>query len=236
MTFRKFILILLFLFYFPLLFSQNNAIEVIYNEKIIDNPIDTSGIKPGDYKLVMFEEMEKIREIVKNINYVLRASQEEAHFTYQEFMENDANANMMNAILASSADGIFYSNLLENEFYWQVQTYEGDYYRIDSENKNNGWNITGEKKRIGNYDCYKATKKILLNNRLPIEVIAWFTPEIPFSFGPKGYGGLPGLIVALDERGFYFYAKKIEFLEQNINILKPTKGKQVSPAEFDQLH
>lgn len=202
---------------------------------MINNPIDTSSAKPGDYKLVMFQEMENVKRAVRNVNYVLKASQKEASFAHQDFMENDGNAGIMNAILASSADGTFYSSLADDEYYWQVETYEGDFYRIDILNRNRDWTVTGEKKIIEGYECLKATKNILLNNRLPIQVTAWFTPEIPFPFGPKGYGGLPGLIVALDERGFYFYAKRIDFLDKRLTIEKPAKGTVVSPAEFHQL-
>ena len=31
-----------------------------------------------------------------------------------------------------------------------------------------------------------------------IKVDVWFTPEVPVSSGPAGYGGLPGLIVFVD--------------------------------------
>lgn len=226
---------LVILFCFPLAFSQSNSIEVIYKQKMIKNPIDTAGVKPGDYKLIMFEEMESVKNVLTNVEYLLKANQNEAVFSYQDFMENDANPTMMNAILASSADGKFYNNITEEKYFWQTQTYEGEYYRIITSDKNDEWKISAETKKIGEFICRKATKEILLNNRLPIEVTAWFSPEIPFPFGPKGYGGLPGLIIALDERGFYFYADKIRINDKNIEINKPGRGQLVSPAKYDQL-
>jgi GLPGLI family protein len=63
------------------------------------------------------------------------------------------------------------------------------------------WVLINESKTIDNYLCYKA----MLNDNLQTkkgEVIAWYCPQIPFSFGPKGFGGLPGLILELsDKRG-----------------------------------
>ncbi len=66
-----------------------------------------------------------------------------------------------------------------------------------------------DSKKIGDYICYKATTIVENHRKIKSEIVVWFTPEIPFQYGPKNYGGLPGLILALQERGHYFYAKKI---------------------------
>lgn len=44
-------------------FSQTNGTEVSYNAKMLTNPIDTSVVQPEDYKLVMFEVMENLKEV-----------------------------------------------------------------------------------------------------------------------------------------------------------------------------
>ncbi|MBW2961592.1 GLPGLI family protein [Mesonia aestuariivivens] len=224
------IFVCLFLLISSFINAQN--ISVTYKETMVKNPIDTSNIDPGDYKMVMFKEMEKVKNAVKNVSYSLKANQTECLFEVFNFMENDGNKSLENAILASSADGKFYSNKLDQLYFWQVNN-GSKYYRILNTDKIEGWKITKQSKKIGKYICYKATNKILLNNKLPIEVIAWFTPEVPYSFGPKGYGGLPGLIIALNERGFYFYAEKIKFHDSKLNIDKPQKGKLVTPDEYD---
>lgn len=231
----KFIVFIVFTIFQSTYSQEIKSLKVIYKETMLKNPIDTSGVKLDDYKRVMFDEMEKIKINLKRIDYILKANQEESNFSFRPFMENDASPNLMNAILASSADGIFYTNVIKDLNFWQIKSHSGNYYRILNPDKSCEWKITQDKKKIGGYICYKATKKILLNNKLPIKVIAWFTPEIPFSFGPKGYGGLPGLIIALDERGFYFYAEKIKFSDKNLVIDKPNKGKFVTPDEYDQL-
>jgi GLPGLI family protein len=63
------------------------------------------------------------------------------------------------------------------------------------------WAITSETKMIDKYKCYKATlKKQVLSKdggTLVKEVTAYFAPELPFSLGPLGYCGLPGLILEL---------------------------------------
>ena len=75
------------------------------------------------------------------------------------------------------------------------------------------WKITGKTKTIGDYQCYQATVTEKLYSRQGHyyykDVIAWFTPEIPLSFGPKYYKGLPGLILQIEDKEYTLTAIKI---------------------------
>jgi GLPGLI family protein len=66
-------------------------------------------------------------------------------------------------------------------------------------------------------------------------VVAWYCPKIPVSFGPKGYGDLPGLILELEEKNITFGAKKITLNPTNIIIEKPSKYKIVSEIEYEKM-
>ena len=57
------------------------------------------------------------------------------------------------------------------------------------------------------------------------------------SIGPDLYGGLPGLILAIDIDGEnVFLATSIDFTPPPDEILtKPTEGKKTSQKEFDKL-
>lgn len=53
---------------------------------------------------------------------------------------------------------------------------------------------------------HKTFKAVLLNDN---QVTVWFTPHIPASFGPLGYGGLPGLILHLSTAKQEFTAMEV---------------------------
>lgn len=107
------------------------------------------------------------------------------------------------------------------------------------------WNITAETKKIENFTCYKATQEItIINGAKNIDgsakiskktIIAWFSPEIPYSFGPSGYGGLPGLILELQDENKLFGLQKLESVSANTQILLPTKGKEINSAEYNSI-
>ena len=78
--------------------------------------------------------------------------------------------------------------------------------------------MTGESKKIGKYTCYKATYEKEVEEATfsfgnfnqaqntpkkkkmkKVNVVAWFTPEIPIATGPSRYGGLPGLILEVSD-------------------------------------
>lgn len=79
------------------------------------------------------------------------------------------------------------------------------------------WEITDEKKEINGYVCTKAISKI---NGYRFE--AWFTEEIPISSGPEKFDSLPGLILYVNTGAIELVAKSIKFIENPINIQKPT--------------
>ncbi|MBW1294370.1 GLPGLI family protein [Aquimarina litoralis] len=69
-----------------------------------------------------------------------------------------------------------------------------------------------------------------------IEVVAWYTPEIPVSQGPGSYWGLPGLILEIQEGRTTLLCNKIVLnAKEKEEIKAPTKGKEVSQAAFDEI-
>ena len=103
------------------------------------------------------------------------------------------------------------------------------------------WELQNETKKIQDLTCYKATGKYAYKSsegkELTKNIIAWYAPELSSSFGPNGFGGLPGLILELqmDVNNLVFGAKKITFGSSQEDFSLPTEGKAITKAEFDEL-
>ncbi|MFN7099094.1 MAG: GLPGLI family protein [Flavobacterium sp.] len=106
---------------------------------------------------------------------------------------------------------------------------------VESKYEDLKWEITSDAKEIGGYLCYKAILKIPFINRYGEakvkEVIAYFAPSLPYSFGPKEFYGLPGLILELIENHKTFVVSKIKLSDQDLKIDFP-KGKTISKEEY----
>lgn len=101
------------------------------------------------------------------------------------------------------------------------------------------WKITSEFKFIDNYKCYKATSVMIVespNKTFNHPVIAWFCPDLPYSFGPNGYGGLPGLILELQVRNGVYGVKKIDFkTKESFDIKELKEIKIMLQKEVDAI-
>lgn len=99
------------------------------------------------------------------------------------------------------------------------------------------WQISSESKMIDKYQCYKATYSYDYQDRAKKTksrtVTAWFAPSLPYSFGPKQFHGLPGLILQLSDHTVTFLATKIELLESDTKINIPV-GKLIEKTEFER--
>ena len=99
------------------------------------------------------------------------------------------------------------------------------------------WQLSKEKKSIKGFKVYKATGFEIIKNSArehEISIIAWYTPEINLAFGPANYGNLPWLILELERNRNTYTVESIEEKEV-IEIEKPSKGKQVTQAEFEEI-
>ncbi len=102
---------------------------------------------------------------------------------------------------------------------------------------NHNWNISSESKKIDNYLCYKATcseSYTARDGKTKERVItAWFCPELPYSFGPLDFNGLPGLILELEKSGNKIVAKSIVLSDKTIELKIPNK-KTITKEQYDK--
>ena len=102
-------------------------------------------------------------------------------------------------------------------------------FLVNSEIEAVPWKLGSEKKKVLEYTCMNATA--ILDDQ---EIVAWFSPEIPVPLGPSIFGGLPGLILAVERNGETAYVATSVHLTPPAEetMLKPDKGTKVSMDEF----
>lgn len=99
----------------------------------------------------------------------------------------------------------------------------------DSLNKIN-WKIGSETSTIAGKTCYKATYTREDNSVTE----AWFCPEVPYSLGPLGSTGLPGLIFKIKHPSVTLTLKSLDFDTKLLPIKLP-KGKIMSKEEYEKI-
>lgn len=106
------------------------------------------------------------------------------------------------------------------------------------------WELHDETKMIGDYLCFKATTFYTTTNPkgkvFKRDFTAWYTPQLPYKFGPAGYGNLPGLIIELQGGKFTYGVKKIEFYDdgkesKENEIPRLKRKKLITEVEFEKL-
>ncbi|WP_223600734.1 GLPGLI family protein [Chryseobacterium sp. GVT01B] len=90
------------------------------------------------------------------------------------------------------------------------------------------WTMSEERKKILNYECKKATTRY--RGR---DYTVWYTDKIPISNGPYVFGGLPGLILEIEDNKKYFHFEAIAvdqkptdiYLRNDKSIFKVSRDK-----------
>jgi GLPGLI family protein len=161
----------------------------------------------------------------------------------------DSGGGMRMVIRMPGNDDIAFHNISESKKVDQREL-GGKSYIIADSIKKLSWKVAGETKVILGHNCMKATaqrmqesfRMIMDNGEAKREkvmdtmnIVAWFTNEIPGSFGPDIYQGqLPGTILEIDVNNGRNSFKAIEF-SPKVDIAKikePSKGKKVTTEEF----
>lgn len=86
------------------------------------------------------------------------------------------------------------------------------------------WKLTSEKKKINNFNAFKATTQFRGRN-----YIAWYILDIPIPVGPWKFSGLPGLIIDIydETQNFRWSLKSLKYpVKFDVPIQSPLEGKK----------
>ena len=205
-------------------FAQKKG-TITYNFKILEDEKFIKNEVIGKFFLQAIEG-------AKHLKFELTFNDSISEFKLIKNMALDGE-NLEIAIIDSRARKEIY--IFKNKIYHNNSNglfKENEFLIIDPLNQN--WVYTNETKIIDGYTCYKATNEYIVTNGKIFKhpVIAWFCPQIPISIGPRGYGGLPGLILELQEWNSVFGVEKIEFSNNVKEIILPQEGKIISEQEY----
>lgn len=209
---------------------------------------DSTKAKKVDFATAKQKEMsENIRKAMQK-EYALLFNKTESIYKEIPKMKSDAEGKAIEVVgLGGGTEGGLYKDV-RNKKMVENRDLFGKLFLIEDNLESLQWELTQEQKKIGAYNCFKATAtKTTTYNRMvdgkPVEktrtktITAWYTPEIPISQGPAAYWGLPGFILEVNTGRLNILCSKIILNpEETITIKIPTKGKSIDKASFSTLY
>lgn len=182
--------------------------------------------------------------------YILIFNQTESIFKVKEKSDSpNQKEGRRSAAMSGSMDGNLYKNLKEKQQFKNAELF-GKKFLINEPLAQFDWKMTGKNKNIGQYICFEATTKRIIKDVAPkkegekfdpfkmidkeIDVVAWYTMQIPVNNGPNDYWGLPGLILELQADKTTILCSKVT-LNTKDKVKQPSKGKVVSNVEFSEI-
>lgn len=207
-------------------FSQSTEGAVTY-ETIIK--IDVSRFPPEVKDMIPSERKSKSQLIFNSKESLYKTVKEDKDINEEV---SSVDGNRVRFRTQGRGDSEYYTNL-EKGLAVNKTEFLGRTFLVDGGEKIE-WKVTGEMEMIAGYQCMKAT---FMQDTIP--VVAWFTPQIPISFGPGRYAGLPGLVLSVDirEGGRTIVASSVDLraLTEGEVIAAPDKGKKISREDFKEL-
>ena len=223
--------------------QQFSGIATYNSSTKMEMKMDSTRFTPEQIK--QFTEMMR-KQLFKE--YTLKFNRAESLFEEVEELESTAQGGRGPnfAMMAGGAGSLVYKNVANKIMREQVEFF-GKVFLISDSLSLEDWKLGKETKQIGSYTCYKATTKRQIITRtvstekesvqdtIEIEVVAWYTPQIPLSHGPDIYWGLPGLIMEINTDKTTILCTKIELKQEDMKVAQPTKGEKVGREEYNTI-
>ncbi|QED38962.1 GLPGLI family protein [Antarcticibacterium arcticum] len=226
---KSFLFLILFLLFIPNLFSQNSAIAdygVVFSTTLVDDKLKLEDPDFYEHQLAKENSADKLK-------FVLKINKSESLFFHPTLKESSDALKFAKS--NTGGDHLIYINLEEqillNQFpYW------GSEILLQEKLNNTPWVIENSSRTISGFVCFKAVKTFSQEEggyTREHKVEAWFAPEIPLKFGPKGYAGLPGLIIELTENNVTFFLKELKYADdKDLTLERPSDGIKMSKEDF----
>lgn len=130
------------------------------------------------------------------------------------------------------SDFMIYSHYPEKGKMLVQDAVSDDFYKYMETLPLQKWSIEEDTMHIIGYPCQKATCK--WRGR---QYTAWFAPDIPLSYGPYKFGGLPGLIMKVEDskQRYLFQIKGIWQEQRGIYLAQPRNGTAYQDGERKEL-
>lgn len=193
--------------------------------------------------------------------YLLTFSKTECLYEEQENLEKPQKPaeGEISFSVSFSGEGKKYINVKDQKTIVEDEIFGKEFLILETLVKPD-WKLVDETKKIGEYNCFKAElvipvsekqrqqyeeflkkeekKPALFKMEEPKDKIitAWYTPEIPVSFGPNNQWGLPGLILEINDQENITLCTKVTLNNKEKSKIKaPNSGEKVTQKKFDEI-
>jgi GLPGLI family protein len=249
MKFKIFCALLLMIYSISAQEFSGSATYKTHRKSSIELDSTTMAANPGIQKQLEAQMRKMFQK-----TYILDFTKSESMFKQKQELDGPKVPKSNGAIIMiggmAGGTDVLYKNIKEKRMANKTDLM-GKIFLIKDNLVSYDWELTGETKNIGNYTCYKAVFEKeeesieikMIDGEVKEEkgikkrtIIAWYTTDIPISNGPKNYGGLPGLILEVNDGNETIMCSELVLNpSKTIDIKEPTKGKQVSRKKFSEI-
>ncbi len=218
-----------------LLFFFNSSLTVFSQDIVCKYKVKVDSTHLKEKKLNLNEIYYNYLNYLENLSYTLKINNNESIYEVDPEFKKKLDEKSIKLVQSVGGRGVYYYNKLE-EILLNQKEFVGEIYLIEQEKP--AWILTNETKDIDGIRCQRAYSIKKINNgkrQFDRTTVAWYAPSIPYSFGPKNFIGLPGLILELQENEVILYLEKIEFMESNLKINVPIKGIKMSESQYEKF-
>ncbi|MFP4847003.1 GLPGLI family protein [Winogradskyella sp. PE311] len=222
-------------------------------QRQVDIKIDSTQMN-SDMHTKMMEMMKKQFQKTFKLTFNKEASIYKQEETLAKPQVGGGDMQIMVVGSGGGSDEL-YKNTKEQRFADLKDTY-GKVFLVKDAIEKIEWKLEPDTRFIGEYQCYKATYTKMVEKprqftssdddkeeeedkepeMIERTVTAWYTPQVPINNGPAKYQGLPGLILEIHDGKLTIVCSKIVLNpEEKIEIKEPSKGKEVSQKEYEEI-